>query len=162
MTKEELHALCTQPSWQWCTFEGAELHTLLLACKRPSAKNWNGWRKLKLSRSNCAPIASRRELGNPRCVDNAATGGSDFLAARGCKSARRASREQGSTSIGGDDTDGPRLPGHFSPAYVSAPGLKTQRANHLEHTAGLAKNESGQLDRSSESNAVTAKTPGRN
>jgi hypothetical protein len=30
MTKEELHALCTQPSWQWCTFEGAELHTLLL------------------------------------------------------------------------------------------------------------------------------------
>ena len=30
MTKEELHALCTQSSWQWCTFEGAELHTLLL------------------------------------------------------------------------------------------------------------------------------------
>jgi hypothetical protein len=30
MTKEELHALCTQPSWQWCIFEGAELHTLLL------------------------------------------------------------------------------------------------------------------------------------
>jgi hypothetical protein len=30
MTKKELHALCTQPSWQWCTFEGAELHTLLL------------------------------------------------------------------------------------------------------------------------------------
>jgi hypothetical protein len=30
MTKKELHKLCTQPSWQWCTFEGAELHTLLL------------------------------------------------------------------------------------------------------------------------------------
>ena len=30
MTKEELHALCTQPSWRWGTFEGAELHTLLL------------------------------------------------------------------------------------------------------------------------------------
>jgi len=30
MTKKELHTLCTQPSWQWCTFEGAELHTLLL------------------------------------------------------------------------------------------------------------------------------------
>jgi len=30
MTKDELHKLCTQPSWQWCTAEGAELHTLLL------------------------------------------------------------------------------------------------------------------------------------
>ncbi len=27
MTKEELYA---QPGWQWCTAEGAELHTLLL------------------------------------------------------------------------------------------------------------------------------------
>ena len=27
MTKEELYA---HPGWQWCTFEGAELHTLLL------------------------------------------------------------------------------------------------------------------------------------
>jgi hypothetical protein len=26
MTKEELYA---HPGWQWCTFEGAELHTLL-------------------------------------------------------------------------------------------------------------------------------------
>ena len=25
MTKEELYA---HPGWQWCTFEGAELHTL--------------------------------------------------------------------------------------------------------------------------------------
>ncbi len=27
MTKEELYA---HPGWQWCTAEGAELHTLLL------------------------------------------------------------------------------------------------------------------------------------
>jgi hypothetical protein len=27
MTKEELYA---HPGWHWCTFEGAELHTLLL------------------------------------------------------------------------------------------------------------------------------------
>ncbi len=27
MTKKELYA---HPGWQWCTFEGAELHTLLL------------------------------------------------------------------------------------------------------------------------------------
>ena len=27
MTKEELYA---HPGWQWCTFEGAELHTLLM------------------------------------------------------------------------------------------------------------------------------------
>lgn len=27
MTKEELYS---HPGWQWCTFEGAELHTLLL------------------------------------------------------------------------------------------------------------------------------------
>lgn len=30
MTKEELYA---HPGWQWCTFEGAELHTLLLGLK---------------------------------------------------------------------------------------------------------------------------------
>ena len=27
MTQKELYA---HPGWQWCTFEGAELHTLLL------------------------------------------------------------------------------------------------------------------------------------
>jgi hypothetical protein len=27
MTKEELYA---HPGWKWCTFEGAELHTLLI------------------------------------------------------------------------------------------------------------------------------------
>jgi hypothetical protein len=27
MTKEELYA---HPGWQWCTFEGAEMHTLLM------------------------------------------------------------------------------------------------------------------------------------
>jgi hypothetical protein len=27
MTRKDLYA---QPGWQWCTFEGAELHTLLL------------------------------------------------------------------------------------------------------------------------------------
>jgi hypothetical protein len=27
MTKEEL---CAHPGWQWCTAEGAELHTLLM------------------------------------------------------------------------------------------------------------------------------------
>ncbi len=30
MTKEELYA---HPGWQWCTWEGAELHTLLLGLK---------------------------------------------------------------------------------------------------------------------------------
>jgi hypothetical protein len=30
MTKEELYA---HPGWKWCTFEGAELHTLLLGLK---------------------------------------------------------------------------------------------------------------------------------
>lgn len=30
MTKEELYA---HPGWQWCTFEGAELHTLLLGLR---------------------------------------------------------------------------------------------------------------------------------
>jgi hypothetical protein len=30
MTKEELYA---HPGWQWCTFEGAELHTLLIGLK---------------------------------------------------------------------------------------------------------------------------------
>ena len=30
MTKEELYA---HPGWQWSTFEGAELHTLLLGLK---------------------------------------------------------------------------------------------------------------------------------
>ena len=30
MTKEQLYA---HPGWQWCTAEGAELHTLLLGLK---------------------------------------------------------------------------------------------------------------------------------
>jgi hypothetical protein len=30
MTKAELHRLLTTPDWRWGTFEGAELHTLLL------------------------------------------------------------------------------------------------------------------------------------
>ena len=30
MTKKELHKLLTTPDWRWGTFEGAELHTLLL------------------------------------------------------------------------------------------------------------------------------------
>jgi hypothetical protein len=30
MNQEDLRALCAEPSWQWGTFEGAELHTLLL------------------------------------------------------------------------------------------------------------------------------------
>jgi hypothetical protein len=30
MTKEELYA---HPGWQWCTSEGAELHTLLLGLR---------------------------------------------------------------------------------------------------------------------------------
>jgi hypothetical protein len=30
MTKKELRKLCTTPDWRWGTFEGAELHTLLL------------------------------------------------------------------------------------------------------------------------------------
>lgn len=30
MTREEVKRLCETPDWRWCTFEGAELHTLLL------------------------------------------------------------------------------------------------------------------------------------
>jgi hypothetical protein len=30
MTKKELYKLLTTPDWRWGTFEGAELHTLLL------------------------------------------------------------------------------------------------------------------------------------
>jgi hypothetical protein len=30
MTREELHKLLTTPDWRWGTFEGAELHTLLI------------------------------------------------------------------------------------------------------------------------------------
>jgi hypothetical protein len=30
MTKQELHKLLTTPDWRWGTFEGAELHTLLI------------------------------------------------------------------------------------------------------------------------------------
>ena len=30
MSKKELHKLLTTPDWRWGTFEGAELHTLLL------------------------------------------------------------------------------------------------------------------------------------
>ncbi len=30
MTKKQLHKLLTTPDWRWGTFEGAELHTLLL------------------------------------------------------------------------------------------------------------------------------------
>jgi hypothetical protein len=30
MSKKELRKLCTTPDWRWSTFEGAELHTLLL------------------------------------------------------------------------------------------------------------------------------------
>ena len=30
MNKEELHKLLTTPDWRWSTFEGAELHTLLM------------------------------------------------------------------------------------------------------------------------------------
>ena len=44
MTKEELYA---HPGWQWCTSEGAELHTLLMGLRPPSAKSSNGWRKPK-------------------------------------------------------------------------------------------------------------------
>ena len=32
MTKEELYG---HPGWQWCTFEGAELHTLLMGLHTP-------------------------------------------------------------------------------------------------------------------------------
>ena len=32
MNKAELYS---QPGWQWCTSEGAELHTLLLGLKMP-------------------------------------------------------------------------------------------------------------------------------
>ena len=30
MTRDEVTRLCETPDWRWCTFEGAELHTLLL------------------------------------------------------------------------------------------------------------------------------------
>ena len=30
MTREEIIKLCATPDWRWGTFEGAELHTLLL------------------------------------------------------------------------------------------------------------------------------------
>jgi hypothetical protein len=30
MSQKELHKLLTTPDWRWGTFEGAELHTLLL------------------------------------------------------------------------------------------------------------------------------------
>jgi len=30
MTREEIIRLCRTPDWRWGTFEGAELHTLLL------------------------------------------------------------------------------------------------------------------------------------
>lgn len=30
MTKAELHKLLATPDWRWGTFEGAELHTLLI------------------------------------------------------------------------------------------------------------------------------------
>ena len=30
MTREEILELCRTPDWKWGTFEGAELHTLLL------------------------------------------------------------------------------------------------------------------------------------
>ena len=30
MTREEVQRLCETPDWRWCTFEGAEMHTLLL------------------------------------------------------------------------------------------------------------------------------------
>jgi hypothetical protein len=30
MTREELYV---HPGWQWCTFEGAELHTLLIGLR---------------------------------------------------------------------------------------------------------------------------------
>lgn len=30
MTKKEIRKLCATPDWRWGTFEGAELHTLLL------------------------------------------------------------------------------------------------------------------------------------
>ena len=30
MTREEILKLCETPDWKWGTFEGAELHTLLL------------------------------------------------------------------------------------------------------------------------------------
>jgi hypothetical protein len=30
MTKKELRKLCRTPDWRWGTWEGAELHTLLL------------------------------------------------------------------------------------------------------------------------------------
>jgi hypothetical protein len=30
MTREEILKLCETPDWRWGTFEGAELHTLLL------------------------------------------------------------------------------------------------------------------------------------
>jgi hypothetical protein len=30
MTREEILELCKTPDWKWGTFEGAELHTLLL------------------------------------------------------------------------------------------------------------------------------------
>jgi hypothetical protein len=30
MTKKELRKLCRTPDWRWATWEGAELHTLLL------------------------------------------------------------------------------------------------------------------------------------
>jgi hypothetical protein len=30
MTREEILKMCNTPDWKWGTFEGAELHTLLL------------------------------------------------------------------------------------------------------------------------------------
>lgn len=30
MSREEIYRLCATPDWRWGTFEGAELHTLLL------------------------------------------------------------------------------------------------------------------------------------
>jgi hypothetical protein len=30
MSREEIQKLCETPDWRWGTFEGAELHTLLL------------------------------------------------------------------------------------------------------------------------------------
>ena len=30
MTRDEVYKLCATPDWRWGTFEGAELHTLLV------------------------------------------------------------------------------------------------------------------------------------
>jgi len=67
MTKSELYS---DPGWQWCTSEGAELHALLLGLKMPFREKLEWLEEMETLSLQMAAGRSGQETDNRKHVSN--------------------------------------------------------------------------------------------